>query len=105
MNIPTLSEESSAPGTSRRGSARSGVARALLHHCGQPAGRLGALPMRIAREIDRTHRTVETVLTELEHAGHIVWIRKRPGGRHRPWWTVKILNPEQLRQIAAEGDR
>jgi hypothetical protein len=81
---------------------RSAIAAALLREC-RPHGRLGRLPMSAAAEADRTPRTVETVLTELERAGAIEWVRKRPGGRHRPWWSVKVLDVEMLRTIVEGG--
>lgn len=80
---------------------RSAIAAALLREC-RPYGRLGRLPMTAAAEADRTPRTVESVLTELERAGTIEWVRKRPGGRHRPWWSVKVIDAEQLRTMAEE---
>lgn len=82
---------------------RSAIARALLREC-RPYGRLGQLPMSAAAEADRTPRTVEIVLTEFERVGAIEWIRKRPGGRHRPWWSVKVIDEERLRTLA-EDDR
>lgn len=80
---------------------RSAIAAALLREC-RPYGRIGRLPMSAAAEADRTPRTVEIVLTELEQAGTIEWVRKRPGGRHRPWWSVKVLDEGRLRDLAEE---
>lgn len=86
----------------RRDTGRAAVARALLQHCAKPAGRLTRLPMSIAGDIDRTHRTVEMVLADLDRSGLIMWVRKRPGGRHRPWWSVKVIDSHGLSSLAAE---
>ena len=98
---PTTRQPAEAVGSQVR-SGRAAVARAVIDHCARPAGRLTRLPMSITGEVDRTHRTIEMILTDFDRTGLILWIRKRPGGRHRPWWSVKVLDLNGLHEIAAE---
>jgi predicted transcriptional regulator len=55
-----------------------------------PLGERTVIPETIADEIGVTRRAVEEQLRKLETEGHIIWHRKRRGGKRRPWHQITI---------------